>query len=136
MTYIIDAEKVSGPLSTKHSRHDVWHMHPDPGLRHTYGNHGSYPRCDCTYVMFFIHCHYDRIMTDSSFCTKCGQRVSGDAIYCPSCGAPIEGRVDPRLGGMNAQEFMEKQIIDSKVSFNLVLLLIYGLPVAKTTLIH
>ena len=68
-------------------------------------------------------------MTDTSFCTRCGERVSEEALYCPSCGCPIEGRVDPKLDGMSVQQFMEKEIIDSKVKFNTMLLLIYGIPV-------
>ena len=67
-------------------------------------------------------------MTDTSFCTRCGQRVSEEALYCPACGAPIEGRVDPGTG-MTSQQILEDRMDDSRMNFIKVLLLIYGLPV-------
>ena len=67
-------------------------------------------------------------MTDTSFCTKCGMRVSEEALYCPACGAPIEGRVDQSTG-MSAQQAMENQIVSSRMNFITMLLLIYGLPI-------
>ena len=65
-------------------------------------------------------------MADINFCTRCGENVSPEALYCPACGTPIEGRV--AADGRTAEQVIEDRLAESRVSWILMLLIIYAIP--------
>ena len=65
-------------------------------------------------------------MADINFCTRCGENVSPEALYCPACGAPIEGRV--AADGRTAEQVIEDRLAESRISWILMLLIIYAIP--------
>jgi len=66
-------------------------------------------------------------MTDDTFCTQCGNKVSASAQFCEKCGAPVEGRSAFQAREQQVAN-LQQSLDDSKISWISFLLIIYAIP--------